>query len=550
MSAVFDISRFTAKPTASTTAMILFGLWLFATAFNIDKAYHVDDTAYLEMARWIAQNPLHPMSGLLSWGADYGPIHFTNQPPLYFYLMAGWGLLFGWSEIAMHTLMSIFTFWVIWGFYRLARIVTPDAPLLPTALLALSPAFVVSQNTMVDIPLLALWIEFFRVLLDPNVSGRWRYLFAGVLCGLAMLIKYTSLVLLPVLVLHILIVGYFAQLAWVLLPISILAAWSGFNYWEYGGIHMAGRTVASKPVSAYLYSALYWVSVLGAITPFAGLFFYARQRYSKIKSSYLFWNSVLILFCGAYLVFFCWLFAFPDRHAVNIAIQFLFLLTGFSLLGMLIAAALKKILNKNLNANESVLLCWIFTAAGFIVVLAPFMAERHVMLALPPILLLCDAWFVSKLKPRWVITAALVFTVLLTALLASADRWYADIYRNQAERIRDSLPVDATVWFNSNWGWQWYAQRAGMRMYSNLPDHQSPRAGDYFVTTEKVCCALALPVSLKFEPIKTVVIDRATRVQRLASISFYSSGWQAWGYSYEPIEKFQILRVVKSDKDN
>lgn len=545
MNAVFNLSRHTTKP--SVTAIILFALWLFATAFNIDKAYHVDDTAYLEMARWIAQNPLHPMSGLLSWGADYEPIHFTNQPPLYFYLMAGWGLLFGWSEIAMHTLMSIFTFWVIWGCYRLARIVTPDASLLPTALLALSPAFVVSQNTMVDVPLLALWIEFFRVLLDPNVSGRWRYLFAGVLCGLAMLVKYTSLVLLPALVLHILIVGCFAQIAWVLLPISILIAWSGFNYGEYGGIHMAGRPVASKPVSAYMYSALYWVSVLGAITPFAGLFFYARKSFSKIKSSHFFWNAVLVLFCSAYLFIIFWLIAFPERHAVNFVIQFLFLLTGFSLLGMLVEAALKKFINKNLNTNESVLLCWVFTAAGFIVLLAPFMAVRHVMLALPPILLLCNSWFVSKNTSKWVITLALVFTASLTTLLASADRWYADIYRNQAERIRDSLPADSTVWFNGNWGWQWYAERAGMRLYSNLPGQQSPKAGDYFISTDKVCCALKLPESIKLEAIKTIVIDRAVRFQRLASISFYSSGWQAWGYSYEPIEKFQILRVVNSE---
>jgi hypothetical protein len=400
---------------------------------------------------------------------------------------------------------------------------------------------------MVDIPLLALWIEFFRVLLDPNVSERWRYLFAGVLCGLAMLIKYTSLVLLPALVLHILIVGYFVQLAWVLLPISILAAWSGFNYWEYGGIHIAGRPVESKPVSAYFYSALYWVSALGAITQFAGLFFYARKSLSVTKSNSLFRKAVLIISCAAYLVFFCWLVAFPDRHAVNIVLQFLFLLTGFSLLGILIEAALEKIINKNLRTNELVLLCWISIAAGFIVVLAPFMAERHVMLALPPILLLCNSWFVSKLKSRWVITVPIVFSILLTTLLASADRWYADIYRNQAVIIRDSLPPDATVWFNGNWGWQWYAERSGMKPYSNLPRQQSPKAGDYFVSTDKVCCALKLPESLMLEVIKTIVIDRATRVQRLASISFYSSGWQPWGYSYDPIEKFQILRVIKTE---
>jgi hypothetical protein len=313
---------------------------------------------------------------------------------------------------------------------------------------------------------------------------------------------------------------------------------------------MVGRPVASKPFSVYLYSAVYWVSVLGAITPFAGLFFYARKSIAQISSDKLFWAVILTGFCCSYLFIFFWLVAFPERHMVNVVIQFVFLLTGFSLIVMVVEAAFKKLFNKNLNANESILLCWTFTAAGFIVVLAPFMAERHVMLALPPILLLCNAWFVVQLKSRWITTAVLAFSLLLTTLLASADRWYADIYRNQAVLIRESLPADATVWFNSNWGWQWYAQRLGMRPYSNLPDHQKPKAGDYFVSTDNVCCALTLPGSLKLEPIKTIVIDRATRVQRLASISFYSSGWQAWGYSYEPIEKFQISRVITPDSAN
>jgi hypothetical protein len=49
-------------------------LWLvlilfLVTAYNLFKPFHIDDTAHLEIARWIAGHPLHPASGLLNWGA-------------------------------------------------------------------------------------------------------------------------------------------------------------------------------------------------------------------------------------------------------------------------------------------------------------------------------------------------------------------------------------------------------------------------------------------------------------------------------------------------
>jgi hypothetical protein len=207
----------------------------------------------------------------------------------------------------------------------------------------------------------------------------------------------------------------------------------------------------------------------------------------------------------------------------------------------------QKVLTKQLNTSECILLCWIVTAAGFVVVLAPFMAARHVLLALPPILLLANAWLLAHIKITVAKYLAVVLTVFLTCLLSLADRWYADIYRNQAISIRASLPQDSSIWFNANWGWQWYAERAGMKLFSKLPGRASPAQGDYFVTTESACCALTLPQSLKLEPVETIVIERATWIQRFASISFYSSGWQTWGYSYAPIEKFQIFRVVTGD---
>jgi len=124
----------------------LFALWAVVTAYNLFKPYHIDDTVHLDIARWISAHPLHPMSGLLNWSGIEEPIYRTNQPHLYFYLMALWGRLFGYGETAMHTLQSFAALACILLFHRLARVFVGSAGLWATAMLVLGPAFVVEQN--------------------------------------------------------------------------------------------------------------------------------------------------------------------------------------------------------------------------------------------------------------------------------------------------------------------------------------------------------------------------------------------------------------------
>jgi hypothetical protein len=153
--------------------VVLVGLWLFATAMNLDKAYHIDDTAHLETAQWILQNPLHPMKGTINWDQTSDPIHVLNQPHLYFYLLAGWGSLFGFSEPAMHIFQSFFTLACILLIFLIAGLIVPGHALFLTVLLALSPAFVVGQNLMVDVPLLSFWLN--EEIVESKPEGEKRY---------------------------------------------------------------------------------------------------------------------------------------------------------------------------------------------------------------------------------------------------------------------------------------------------------------------------------------------------------------------------------------
>ena len=54
-------------------------------------------------------------------------------------------------------------------------------------------------------------------------------------------------------------------------------------------------------------------------------------------------------------------------------------------------------------------------------------------------------------------------TALLGLTLAVSDYGYAHIYRVYARRIPSELPADARIWYAGHWGWQWYANQAGMQ---------------------------------------------------------------------------------------
>jgi hypothetical protein len=410
--------RFTASPLFNIS--IIISLWFFASFWNIDKAFHMDDTGHLEIARWIAENPFHPMSGMLSWDSDYQPIHYTNQPHLYFYLMAIWGSIFGWTEISVHLLMSLFTLWAISAFYRIAIEISPQSAIFPTALFAISPAFVVGQNTMVDVPLIAIWLEFYCVLLNPNTNESNRYLLSSILCSVALLVKYTSLVLVPALVFHMIFRKQFKQLVWVVVPIVVLILWSAFNIYDYGGVHILQRHVGGREIS-YIETAIYWLGILGGITPFAILAFVAMIYRSTSLITKSAWFLISTLNLLTFSLIFWFFITTPSNLTINILIKWLFIINGTMLIILIMKNALTKRLSNDLNITQMTLLYWLLSSAIFIIGLAPFMAARHVLLSVPPIVLLLYSGTMDVSKVRKFVMPTIVFSLLITSMLAMAD---------------------------------------------------------------------------------------------------------------------------------
>jgi len=196
-----------------------------------------------------------------------------------------------------------------------------------------------------------------------------------------------------------------------------------------------------------------------------------------------------------------------------------------------------------------ILMLWLAGAALFIVLFAPFMAIRHLLPAVAPVLLLLGRNL--RTGPR-AAAAALALTAGLGVWLAASDFAYAEVYPTAATEIAASLPASgATRWTVGHWGWQWYAEQAGLQEYDVA--RSALKAGDYLV-------APALPHQQRLPEadaqrlvlVQTLTVE-GTPLTWLRTMSpagrggYYNfsivSGSLPWTISTRPLDTFQVFQV-------
>ena len=379
---------------------------------------------------------------------------------------------------------------VVGVFYWLARSVGSGQPLRDTALLVLGPAFLPGQNLMMDVPTLLCWLICLRALLGLPGRPSTRRLAVGALALAAgLLIKYTSLVLLPIFALTLVRRGQWRQL-WVLaIPLAALAGWSLFNLSDYGGVHILTRSVGELRLSRYLAQSANWVAGLGALSPFtlmflprlparrwwllasglAGAAIWAAMAYrTQSLGLGLAWAGLLVnggLALALVVYAGCRRNGWPAGRSIR----------RLSLLRWRRPRADASPLPVNADGDSTataglaqgcaevgaptddvdfILGLWLAGAGAFIVLFAPLMAIRHGLLAVPPVLLLLRRNLHPGRQAAW---AGLAVTAALGLWLAASDFAYAAVYPAYAAQIAAGLPAGGTHWAVGHWGWQWYA---------------------------------------------------------------------------------------------
>ena len=105
-------------------------------------------------------------------------------------------------------------------------------------------------------------------------------------------------------------------------------------------------------------------------------------------------------------------------------------------------------------------------------------------------------------------------------IFAKSDYWLAKLYKNQAEIISNDLADYEKVWFNGNWGWQWYAKKNGMIHFSST-DHKMV-SGDVIIIPSNVFGGIK-PENINLSLFKEYKIKRD---------SWYKKFYMIWFYSY------------------
>jgi hypothetical protein len=464
--------------------LLLAGL---CAAWNVGKAVHMDDTAGLLVAQAIARAPLGAMSQPVFWDQpEPRPIFELNQPHLFYAALAPLTRS-AHVELLAHALVALLTLGCILLFHRLARRTAPGRADLLTLALFAGPAFLPSQNVMNEVPLLLCWLGCTLFLLpkegqeEPSES---RLALAGLCAGLACLVKYSALVLLPLLAWEIVRRRRWRAL-WVLaIPASLLGAWSGLNLLEVGRSHLFGRPVHVAQAGLLdaagdaLGRCVLWPLAFGACAPFAlsllpGLWSRRGGRWAiGLIASFatlmpLVQAGVALASHGASQL---------DPPSVGIG-RALFLALGGS--------ALAAVAFGPGDGIDRTLRLQLLAASAFLTIFSPFVAVRHALLVLPAWLLLAARGpFWPKGRP---LALGLCATAALGGLAAVGDLRQAEVYRQGAARWARALQAGEPghrVYFVGHWGFQWYAERAGMLPY--LPGSTRLEPGDALVRPEQV----------------------------------------------------------------
>lgn len=488
----------------------LLALALLYTLLNAPKPLIVDDTAYYFFARQCAERPTRPYDFQVFWYQWPEPANTVLAPPV---LPYWWSLglrLFGDTPWLWKLWLLPFALLLVFSLDALAQRFASGMRHVLVWLTVLSPSFLPSFNLMLDVPAIALGLT--ALVLYFRALGRESWataLLAGVLAGVAMQTKYTSFMVPAVMLLYL---ACFARnvnrmsmgLMAVVLAVLLFVSWELFI----AGQHPKSHFQANRPTfpgwekwledKLRLLKAL--LPLLGGLAPaltLLGMLAVGLPRWmvGTVAASVALGYAVIALFEVPFMQFEnnFWLER-PLEQAI------------FGIGGLLLAAVMALVCWDLIGDDDSAeadrgrctprrkvnifLVLWLLGELAAFFLLSTFPAARRVMgLVLVMALLICrlgSRHDLAQSERRWVrgvvgggIALGLLFyTVDMLDAFAgkhaaeTAARWIAE----QPAEPRVPPPK---VWYVGHWGFQFYAERAGMKPV--VPSGSLLKAGDWLI---------------------------------------------------------------------
>ncbi len=465
------------------------------TGLNCVKPLTIDDAAYFYDARQIAHHPLDPYGHWILWYELPQPANTILAPPAFLYYWAPAVTLFGEQPVLWKLWLFPIALLFVWAlhdlFVRFARGL--EVPL--TWLTVLSPAFLPGFNLMLDVPALALSLAavalFFRAVVRDGIG---LATLAGLVAGVAMQTKYTAVVAPGVMLL--------AALLWkkprLWLPAAVVAAhvfvaWELVTAFLYGDSHflLSLRVHSSADVDVWKRlgeKAVLVLPLLGNLGGVAPAVFLVALAGLRVPGRWL-----LVIAVGLAAVWF--VVAGTDVRISGARLEDVqFIQCGAFGLVVLALAGVRAVRTRA-GPEAWFLVSWLALETAAYFPLTPFPAVRRVMGVLVAATLLAghlaarnSSAAPDRRKVRW----AVGFGAVLGLLVWGVDLLEAWTHKYAAEHAaavgRELAGPDRTVWYMGHWGFQHYAEAAGMQPlighYSpgpSLPEPSRLREGDIVV---------------------------------------------------------------------
>ncbi len=542
------------RPNHSQPIITLLVLTAACLAPFATKAFHIDDTLFIWVARHIHQDPLDFYGFDANWYGETMRMSDINQnPPLTSYWIALVTALFGEREAALHLAFLLPAFLVVWGTWELAR-GWSRRPLTAALAVLFTPGFLVSATTvMSDTPMLAAYVwslVLWRQGLERRGNGTGRCLTGALLMAVAALTKYFGITAAGLALVYALAARHRpAKLLWLLVPAAILAGYQWYTKELYG--HGLFTNAAAYAVNFHERSTqqLAGKTLIGlaftggclAVVLFAAPLMWTRPR--SLATTTL----VVLPGMAGLAVLLGKVGPMPIRTADGIALSSLLQLLLMGGTGILVLLLAWLDLWHHRDGAATLLFCWVAGTFVFATYLNWTTNARSILPMAPAvgILLARRLELVARRRPavKRLAPATLTAAAILALAVAAADTSLANVQRRAAAEILAAYP-GKRIWFQGHWGFQYYMEKGGGLAVDYTKSRFAP--GD-LLAIPRNNTNIVLP-GAGFRPVRQFAIQPLPGITTMEAppnrAGFYSDIWGALPYGFGPVnpEEYFVFR--------
>lgn len=574
--------------------LILILVLIVINLFFINKAVHIDDEAFISIARHMVNDPLHPYSFEYQTATSKthfqtkdpvgsGGFYITDPPliPLYYSFFIKF---FSETEIILHLSNILLTLLAVVSMYHLSNRFT-NYPFIATSFLIASPVFIImSQGLMIDVQTLAFFICSIFLYIHGVDNKDYKITFiSSIFITFAIFTKYTCLVLFPLLALYSILKRRYSFISPLLIPLIITFSWVYYTTAIYGASHLSFVTsYFYKNMGSvfqniilllfpYLLKSLNSIINIGAVIifPFFLSYPFIKNKKHKIPFLFIILTSVIFSIClyiassefisGKYsylqlLLFF--VFLTSGIFALYLILNYLKkdFLSSLNMFKYLIIGkikkreALKKLDQKTID--NIFLSAWFFGILAFNILIVSF-AARHIILLVPVFIIFYINILESykknlKIDIKKISRIIFISTLSISTLMAINDYQLAGSYKTYADSLNYSQ-VDS-IWYSGNHGFKYYLEKKGYKFLEQ--NSNSPKKGDIIL-----CSVLQVPSKISPElEIRLKLIDevkfkngyplRIFNIESHAGFYSYGAGFLPFSISMSDLDTIRIYKVI------